>query len=74
MVGPCGMQFVTHFVSKRWGLNALQSENYRDHPCTFGKSWGLNTLQSANHMDHPCTFEKELNAILVPVVWAILPV
>ncbi|MFS8005443.1 hypothetical protein Hanom_Chr13g01237401 [Helianthus anomalus] len=58
MDSPCGMHFVTHLVTKRWGLNALQSANPRDHQCTFGKSWGLNTLQSANHMDHPNTFEK----------------
>ncbi|MFS7894724.1 hypothetical protein Hanom_Chr00s001954g01690271 [Helianthus anomalus] len=53
MDGPCGMHFVTHLVTKRWGLNVLQSTNHRDHPCTFGKSWGLNTLRSANHRDHP---------------------
>ncbi|MFS7901556.1 hypothetical protein Hanom_Chr01g00001061 [Helianthus anomalus] len=41
------MHFVTHLVTKHWGLNVLQSTNDRDHPCTFGKSWGLNTLQSA---------------------------
>ncbi|MFS7927395.1 hypothetical protein Hanom_Chr04g00308581 [Helianthus anomalus] len=41
-----------------YGLNALQSVNHRDHPCTFGKIWGLNALQSANHKDHRCTFRK----------------
>ncbi|MFS7980413.1 hypothetical protein Hanom_Chr10g00939191 [Helianthus anomalus] len=53
--GPCGTQFVMHLVTKHGGLNALQSANYKDHSCTFGKSWGLNTLQSANHKDHLCT-------------------
>ncbi|MFS7992030.1 hypothetical protein Hanom_Chr12g01077501 [Helianthus anomalus] len=52
------MHFITHLVTKCWELNMLQSANYRDHICTFGKSWGLNTLQSVNHIDHPCTFEK----------------
>ncbi|MFS7906981.1 hypothetical protein Hanom_Chr01g00065591 [Helianthus anomalus] len=41
-----------------WGLNALQSANHKDQPCTFGKSWGRNALQSANHRDHLCTFRK----------------
>ncbi|MFS7994700.1 hypothetical protein Hanom_Chr12g01109141 [Helianthus anomalus] len=41
-----------------YGLNVLQSANYRDHPCTFGKSWGPNTLQSANYRDHVCIFGK----------------
>ncbi|MFS7965261.1 hypothetical protein Hanom_Chr12g01069161 [Helianthus anomalus] len=58
MDGPCRMQFVTHLVTKHWGLNALQSANHRDHPCTFDKSWGLNKLQTANYRDHSCTFEK----------------
>ncbi|KAJ0483772.1 hypothetical protein HanIR_Chr13g0668391 [Helianthus annuus] len=31
------MRFVTHLVTKCWGLNALQSANHRDHPCTYGK-------------------------------------
>ncbi|MFS7951648.1 hypothetical protein Hanom_Chr07g00597581 [Helianthus anomalus] len=52
------MHFVTHLVTKYWGLNVLQSANHRDHSCTFGKSWGLNTLQSAYHKNHLCTFEK----------------
>ncbi|MFS7993212.1 hypothetical protein Hanom_Chr12g01091401 [Helianthus anomalus] len=52
------MHFVTHLATKRWGLNALQSANHKDHPCTFGKNWRLNTLQSANHKDHPCTLIK----------------
>ncbi|MFS8015048.1 hypothetical protein Hanom_Chr15g01351801 [Helianthus anomalus] len=52
------MHFVTHLVTKCWGLNVLQSANHRDHPCTCGKSWGLNTLQSANHRNHSCTFKK----------------
>ncbi|MFS7982431.1 hypothetical protein Hanom_Chr10g00962801 [Helianthus anomalus] len=54
MVGPYGLHFVTHLV----GLNALQSANHRDHPCTFGKSWGLNALQSANRRDHRCTLKN----------------
>ncbi|MFS7990030.1 hypothetical protein Hanom_Chr11g01053991 [Helianthus anomalus] len=53
MDGPSGMHFVTHLVTRRWGLNALQRANHMDHPCTFGKSWGLNMLQSANHRDYP---------------------
>ncbi|MFS7923189.1 hypothetical protein Hanom_Chr03g00257751 [Helianthus anomalus] len=40
MVGPYDMHFVTHLVTRRWGLNALESENHMDHSCTFGKSWG----------------------------------
>ncbi|MFS7980359.1 hypothetical protein Hanom_Chr10g00938521 [Helianthus anomalus] len=39
-------------------LDALQSVNHMDDPCTFGKSWGLNGLQSANNRNHLCTFEK----------------
>ncbi|MFS7972616.1 hypothetical protein Hanom_Chr09g00846911 [Helianthus anomalus] len=58
MDGPCGMHFVTHLVTKSWGLNVLQSANHKDYPCTFDKSWGLNVLQSANHKDYPCTFDK----------------
>ncbi|MFS7899022.1 hypothetical protein Hanom_Chr00s040737g01774331 [Helianthus anomalus] len=45
-------------LEKRWGLNALQTANHKDHPCTFGKRWGLNALQSANNKDHLCTFGK----------------
>ncbi|MFS8035265.1 hypothetical protein Hanom_Chr17g01591001 [Helianthus anomalus] len=63
------MHFVTHLVTKCWGLNALQMANHRelnalqsaysrDHSYTFGKSLGLNTLQIANHGNHPCTFGK----------------
>ncbi|MFS7922113.1 hypothetical protein Hanom_Chr03g00244921 [Helianthus anomalus] len=35
---PSGLHFVTHLVTKSWGLNVLQSANHKDHPCTFGKS------------------------------------
>ncbi|MFS7900662.1 hypothetical protein Hanom_Chr09g00765421 [Helianthus anomalus] len=53
---PCRMHFVTHLVTKRWGLNALQSAYDRNHLCTFGKSWELNMLKRGKH--HSCTFEK----------------
>ncbi|MFS7949302.1 hypothetical protein Hanom_Chr06g00569931 [Helianthus anomalus] len=36
------------------GLNALQSTNHRDHPCTFGKL-GTKSKILVNHMDHSCT-------------------
>ncbi|MFS7942081.1 hypothetical protein Hanom_Chr06g00483871 [Helianthus anomalus] len=39
---------------KSWGLNALQSANYKDHPCTIEKP-GTKSIIFVNHRGHPCT-------------------
>ncbi|MFS7990052.1 hypothetical protein Hanom_Chr11g01054291 [Helianthus anomalus] len=36
------------------GLNALQSVNHRDHPCTFEKL-GTKSKILVNHGEHLCT-------------------
>ncbi|MFS7965262.1 hypothetical protein Hanom_Chr12g01069151 [Helianthus anomalus] len=49
---------------KSWGLDTLQSENHRDHPCTFEKL-GTKSKILVNHRDHPCTLLKKVISLTI---------